>query len=255
MRVARLAFHPSGRYIGTARFYLFNYSYDTSWRLWDAETCKELLLQEGHSREVFCIGFQNDGALCATAGLDSVGRIWDLRIGRSIMALRSHIKPILSLDWSPNGYQLATAGEDNTIRIWDIRASSCIYTVPAHTNLVTSVRYWHATDAYDSHVFDDWTFANKSTHSSQMGMDIDSHGDNSQLEETLQRKLQLNGSFLLSSSYDGTCRLWTDGDYKPIKSLSGVEGKVMSADISGDAKYVVTALYDRTFKLYHSATV
>ena len=75
MRVARLAFHPSGRFVGTA-------SFDTTWRLWDVETRQELLLQEGlylfdvtflnriclgHSREVFTIGFQGDGALAATA--------------------------------------------------------------------------------------------------------------------------------------------------------------------------------------------
>ena len=59
MRVARVAFHPSGRYIGTA-------SFDHTWRLWDAETSVELLLQEGHSREVFGIGFQCDGSLVAT---------------------------------------------------------------------------------------------------------------------------------------------------------------------------------------------
>jgi U4/U6 small nuclear ribonucleoprotein PRP4 len=144
------------------------------------------------------------------------------------MALRSHIKPILSLDWSPNGYQLATAGEDNTIRIWDIRAASCIYTVPAHTNLITSVRYWHATDAFGTTAFDDWTFENKDRHGSQTGMDID--GDQ---RPEMHRRMQLDGSFLLSSSYDGSCKLWTDGDFKPIKSLSGVEGKVMCADISG----------------------
>ena len=40
--------------------------YDTTWRLWDVENARELLLQEGHSREVFTIGFQQDGALVAT---------------------------------------------------------------------------------------------------------------------------------------------------------------------------------------------
>jgi len=45
------------------------YSYDTSWRLWDVETTEELLLQEGHSREVYAIKFQIDGALVATGYL------------------------------------------------------------------------------------------------------------------------------------------------------------------------------------------
>jgi len=58
-RVCRVAFHPSGRYVGSA-------SFDTTWRLWDVETSKELLLQEGHSKEVYTVEFQNDGALVAS---------------------------------------------------------------------------------------------------------------------------------------------------------------------------------------------
>lgn len=59
-RVCRIAYHPSGKYIGSA-------SYDGTWRLWDAERGgEELLLQEGHSKEVYSIAFQDDGALCCT---------------------------------------------------------------------------------------------------------------------------------------------------------------------------------------------
>lgn len=55
-RVCRVAFHPSGNYAASA-------SFDTSWRLWDITTQKELLLQEGHSKEVYAIDFQEDGSL------------------------------------------------------------------------------------------------------------------------------------------------------------------------------------------------
>ena len=58
-RVCRVAFHPSGNYVASA-------SFDTTWRLWDVTTSKELLLQEGHSKEVYAIEFQNDGALVAS---------------------------------------------------------------------------------------------------------------------------------------------------------------------------------------------
>ena len=37
-RLARIGFHPTGRYLGTA-------SFDHTWRLWDVETGDELLLQ------------------------------------------------------------------------------------------------------------------------------------------------------------------------------------------------------------------
>lgn len=45
-RIHKIAFHPSGRYIGTA-------SFDMTWRLWDVETGKDLLEQEGHSRYLY----------------------------------------------------------------------------------------------------------------------------------------------------------------------------------------------------------
>ncbi len=37
-------------------------SEDTTWRLWDVNTSRELLMQEGHSKEVYSVEFQNDGA-------------------------------------------------------------------------------------------------------------------------------------------------------------------------------------------------
>lgn len=58
-RICRVAFHPSGDYVASA-------SFDTSWRLWDVGTAKELLLQEGHSKEVYAVEFQDDGALVAS---------------------------------------------------------------------------------------------------------------------------------------------------------------------------------------------
>lgn len=58
-RVSRLAFHPSGRFLGTA-------CYDSSWRLWDLEQKQEVLHQEGHAKAVHCIAFQIDGSVCVT---------------------------------------------------------------------------------------------------------------------------------------------------------------------------------------------
>lgn len=148
------------------------------------------------------------------------------------MVLKSHIKSILTLDWSPNGYQLATAGEDNTIRVWDIRAAKCIYSIPAHKSVVTTVKYWHATDSYESKTHDTWALDTDLDIQMDHHTDIDPTSDLSLVGNPLRKHL-LDGSFLVSSSYDGTCKLWTDGDYKPLKSLTGLEGRVMSADLSG----------------------
>ena len=64
-----------------------------------------------------------------------------------------------------------------------------------------------------------------------------------------ERLFLKNGSFLITSSYDNTCKIWSAGDYKPIKILQG-DSKVMSCDISPNADFVATAAYDRTLKIY-----
>lgn len=109
-RVARVAFHPSGRFLGTA-------CYDSSWRLWDLQQKQEVLHQEGHSKGVHCIAFQSDGSVCVTGGLDSFGRVWDLRTGRCIMFMEGHLNPIYGVDFSPNGYHIATASGDNSCKV------------------------------------------------------------------------------------------------------------------------------------------
>lgn len=195
-RVARVEFHPSGRFLATTVF-------DNSWRLWDLETATEVLHQEGHAKPVYSIAFQGDGSLAVTGGIDSFGRVWDLRTGRCVMFLEGHLGPVLGVDWSPTGHQLATAAADHQAKIWDLRRRSSVYTIPSHTHLLSDVRY--------------------------------------------QRS---HGHFLLTASYDKSAKLWSNPSWHPLRTLSGHDNKVMSADISIDNKYIATCSYDRTFKLW-----
>jgi len=85
--VADCCFHPSGRYVGTA-------GHDNTWRLWEAETGKELLLQDGHAKECSALAFQCDGALCLTGDAAGVALLWDLRSGQAVHACQGHVGKI-----------------------------------------------------------------------------------------------------------------------------------------------------------------
>ncbi|KAI4458068.1 wd40 repeat protein [Holotrichia oblita] len=195
-RVSRLAFHPSGRFLGTC-------CHDCSWRLWDLQQCAEVLHQEGHGKPVYCISFQIDGSVCATGGLDAFGRVWDLRTGRCIMFMEGHLKPIYGIDFSPNGYHIATSSDDNTVKIWDLRKRSALYTIPAHTSLVSDVKFqkengdYLVTSSYDgtAKVWTNRTWQPLKTlsgHDSRV-MCIDVSVDN---------------QYVVTSSYDRTFKLW-----------------------------------------------
>jgi len=58
------------------------------------------------------------------------------------------------------------------------------------------------------------------------------------------------GHFLLTSSYDGTARLWSSTNYQLIKTLSGPGGRMMRAEMSPDSEMIATTSFDRTWKLW-----
>lgn len=59
-----------------------------------------------------------------------------------------------------------------------------------------------------------------------------------------------SGDYLMTASYDNTCKIWSHPTGAPIKTLAAHEGKIMCADLSPDLKYIATASFDRTFKLW-----
>ncbi|XP_018324248.1 U4/U6 small nuclear ribonucleoprotein Prp4 [Agrilus planipennis] len=195
-RVSRVAFHPSGRFLGTCCF-------DCSWRLWDLQQCTEVLHQEGHVKPVYCISFQVDGSVCATGGLDSFGRVWDLRTGRCIMFMEGHLKSIYGIDFSPNGYHIATASEDNTCKIWDLRKRNLLYTIPAHTNLISDVKFqkgagdYLVTASYDNTV-KIWTSRTWQPLKTLSGHD----------GKVMSVDISSDDQFIATSSYDRTFKFW-----------------------------------------------
>lgn len=221
-RIARTEFHPTGKYVATT-------SFDHTWKLWDMERPQtELLEQEGHAKEVFACSFHPDGSLLATGGLDAVGRVWDLRSGRSIAVLEGHIKGIHSMDWSPNGYHLASASADCSVKIWDMRKRDAgeLFSIPAHTKIVSDVRFLGSAEA------------------SALAVPVT---DENEENPTV---LDVSGTYLATSSYDGTVKVWSADNWINIRTLSGHTDKVMSVDIGKDGAYIVSCGWDRTIRLW-----
>jgi len=201
-RINGVEFHPSGRYLGSC-------SSDRTWRLYDVETKKELLVQDGHSKAIHAISFHPDGSLVITGGEDNAVRVWDLRSGRPLWSFNGHVKQVVDLDWAPNGYQAASASDDHSVRIWDLRKRRSSYILTAHSALISSVCYQK------------------------------SSGNGT-----------ASGDFLMTASFDNFCKVWDTSDWSPVKVLAGHEGRIMAADLSPNSKYIATAAYDRTWKLW-----
>ncbi|CAJ0574095.1 unnamed protein product, partial [Mesorhabditis spiculigera] len=199
-RVARLAFHPTGRWIATACF-------DSTWRLFDADVGEELLIQEGHSKHVSDVVFHPDGGLLLSVGHDCYGRVWDLRTGRCIMFLDGHTKEVHTAEWMPNGYEMVTAGADNTIKAWDLRMRRCTYTMPAHTSVISRIRVDADGQYLISGGFDNllkcWA-----TRGWQPLRELKGHDT-----KVMCVDISPNGKWIASASFDRTFKLWSQSDY------------------------------------------
>lgn len=86
-RCCRLAWHPSGRLVAST-------SYDKTWRLWDVETQKELLKQQGHAKATYALAFHKDGSLAATGSDPHMG---DGRRARARLAVDTILTGLCSL--------------------------------------------------------------------------------------------------------------------------------------------------------------
>lgn len=221
-RIAQMAFHPSGDYYAST-------SFDLTWKLWDLQRPDtELLEQEGHSKEVYAVSFHPDGSLVATGGLDTISRVWDLRSGRSIAVLSKHAKAIYGLDWSPNGFHLATASGDNSVQIWDLRKMQDyeLFSIPAHEKMVSDVRFLQRTNSQ---------LITKSV--------CDENDEN-------ERFLDVSGTVLVTSSFDGTVKVWSADNWICLKTLKGHNDRVMSCDISTNGDMIISTGWDRTLKTW-----
>lgn len=210
-RVSRLAFNSldGGKFLAST-------SHDMTWRLWDVETCTELLLQEGHSSPVFSAAWHVDGALLASGDTNGVIQLWDVRVGKPILNLRGHAGGVFALGFNPcKPHELVSGSEDCSVKVWDLRQQKSVHSLLSHKSLVSGI-------CFDS-------------------VKTNSGGDSSSL-------------FLVTSSFDKTIKLWKAGEgqnYELDTTLEGSSSRIMCLDAAKDGSgRLGTCSYDRTFKIW-----
>jgi WD40 repeat protein len=96
-------------------------SHDSTVRVWEIETGKELLKFTGHGKVagIASVAFSPDGATAASG--DSNGKIllWSTDTGKVVHELKGHEKDVRSLYFTPDGKTLVSGGFDGTVRKWD----------------------------------------------------------------------------------------------------------------------------------------
>lgn len=221
-------------------------AYDGTVHLWNFISDSPIASLEGHSpSRVSRVEFHPSGRFLATTVFDHSWRLWDLETATEVLHQEGHAKSVYSIAFQGDGSLAVTGGMDAFGRVWDLRTGRCVMFLEGHLGPVLGVDWspagHHLATAAADHQAKIWDLRRRS-----VLYTIPSH---THLISDV-RYQKSHGHFLLTASYDKTAKLWSNPAWHPLRTLSGHDNKVMSADISGDNKYVATSSYDRTFKLW-----
>lgn len=109
--------------------------------LWDTATGGLAARLDGHTADVVDAELSPDGAVIATASIDSTARVWDGASGGSLDILFGHDNFLTALAFSPDGQTLATAARDGTARLWESFSGRPLGILAGHGGVVSEVAF------------------------------------------------------------------------------------------------------------------
>jgi len=126
--VNRIVFSPSGKWMATA-------GYDRHVKLWDSQSLDLLADFHTHDRAVFGMAFSEDERLLAAADTGGTIRVRDLVSGNEIQVINASRKTLGRLEFMGD-HRLAACGDDPIVRIWDVETGRQLQTLKHHSRPV-----------------------------------------------------------------------------------------------------------------------
>jgi WD40 repeat protein len=112
--VTGVAYSPDGKRLATS-------GWDSTVKVWDPATGKEVLTLKGHKDYVRTVCFSPDGKRLASASGDKTVRVWDAATGKQLLTLEGHSAAMWGVAFSLHGKRLAWASFDKTVKVWRLQ--------------------------------------------------------------------------------------------------------------------------------------
>ena len=235
--VASVSFSSDGKRIVTG-------SWDSSARIWNAETGRAELKLLGHGGYVNSSMFSPDGRFVLTASDDRTAKLWDAHTGKVVRTYGEHGGPVHMASFSPRGDFLVTASEDKIARIWNTESGALLRELKGHTWGVLSaafssdgLRVITGSDDNSARIWDAATGELKAT--------LEGH-----TAAVTAVAFAPDGKRVLTASEDFTAKLWDAENNKEIMNLKGHTRELTSIAFSRDGRYALTGSRDGTAILW-----
>jgi len=218
-----ITFSPDGKFILSG-------ANDTTIKLWDVETGREIKTFAGHTWQVLNAAFTPDGKYIVSDSVDETVRLWDVETGNEIEMLPEQINnanpSILSFD----GKTIVTRG--NTFILQDAETKQEIRSFSGFTGTVLSAAYspdmkYFLSNSNNSFVLWD----------TETGVPVRNFSGHSDSVRSVS--FSPDGKQVLSGSRDRTIKLWDLESGQEIKTIFFGDDFINSASFSPDGKYIL----------------
>jgi len=238
--------------------------------LWDTESGRELFRLAGHEYPIESVALSPDGKYLATAGDDYTLRLWLTETGKQVRNFDEFSASIWAVRFAPDGKTLAAAG-DGGLSLWSTFGGSALHQLDTENIYYTASfspdgKYLLAGGASGLALFDTQTgelvkTIEKSVAGSYFASAISPDGRYAVLGggellllefpslnvvktlaghtgAVLSAAFSPDGARLLTSSEDGTARLWDLSSGETLRVISSLQALANSAAFSPDGQQI-----------------
>ena len=233
--VFSVAFSPDGRYALSA-------SADSTLKLWDVETGREIRAFRNHTGDVFSVDFSPDGRYALSASADRTLRLWDVETGEQTRVLRGHTDRVMYAQFSPDGRYILSASSDWRMCLWEAETGRRVRTFQGHQGQANTAKFSP----------DGRRFLSASMDSTLRLWEVDRLGQEIRIlrghtNRVVHGEFSPDGRYALSASFDSTMRLWEVETGREIRTFAGSDHSwVLDPDFSPDGRYVLSLSVDNT---------
>jgi WD40 repeat protein len=223
-------------------------SNDSTVRLWDLESRRELCVLKGHSNSVHSVAFSPDGRRALSGANDKTVRLWDVESGLTVRVLKGHGATVYGVAFSPDGRCALSGSEDGIVRLWDAESGRALRLLEGHSDWVRSVAFSPDGRCALSGA-DDKTVRLWDLESGRVSRVLQGH---SGLVYCVA--FSPDGHSALSGSSDKTVRLWDVESGRALRLLEGHSDLVLSVAFSKEGGRALSGSMDTSVRLWDLET-
>lgn len=218
---------------------------------WDIASGKTQLEFSGHQKAALCYQYSRDGKRLVSGGGDGQVIVWNAERGDTLLTIQAYDQPVFDVHFNSDESQIISSSWDGSVKIHDVASGKRLH----YFELKEGSAYVSAFSKNGLYVFT--ATLGENTEKLQMReMDtrkiVRSFEGHTDVVSSLQQTS--DGKRLLSSSWDGSIRLWDIATGLAEVKLTGHRGAVHTAIFNKSETGVYSAGADRTIRYWSLAT-